>query len=159
VYADSIVPADSAIVLQGCPGRVDGDAAQLRFDLAGVVGRFRIVLRSGTGERVLLTLQAPSAPGRVRFRAGKPYPNPARGAIRWRIDAVAPWAATLRVYDLSGRLAAGPIERQLQQGPQDVSWDRAALQDLPAGVYFLKLSADGQDAVRKFVVLPEAGGP
>ena len=148
---------DGWIDLPGRPARVDGDAARLRFDLAGVVGRFRIVLRSGTGERVLLTLQAPSVPGRVRFSAGKAYPNPARGAIRWRIDALAAMVATLRVYDLSGRLAAGPIELQLQQGPQDVSWDRAALQDLPAGVYFLKLSADGQDAVRKIVVLPGGG--
>jgi hypothetical protein len=70
---------------------------------------------------------------------------------------VAPIASMLRVYDLSGRLVSGLVERRLQEASQVVSWDAATLRDLPAGVYFLKLTAAGQDATRKFVVLPGRG--
>jgi hypothetical protein len=134
-----------------------GGRVHLSFDLARAGKRVRIVIRSGSNMRVMVTLNTPQSPGRTELTAGSPFPNPLHGAISWPIDVSTPVMATMGVYDLSGRLVAGPFTSRLQQGPQTVSWERPSVLSLSAGVYFLRLSAGGRDVIRKVVKMPRQG--
>ena len=77
-----------------------------------------------------------------------PYPTPARGAVTTAFHLPAPSAARLEVFDLLGRrlmtIFAGPAGA----GTTPVTFSTDAL---PAGVYLLRLSADGHVATQTFV--------
>jgi hypothetical protein len=94
----------------------------------------------------------------VRTMMGVVYPNPFAGQLR--IDYVLSVsdrsAARLCVYDVSGRLVSD-LSAQLSVigSPASVMWD--GCDDLgrrvPAGVYFVKLTAAGYQNVQKTVLL------
>lgn len=85
-----------------------------------------------------------------------PWPNPARGGAAVRFTLPAAGDATLAVHDVTGRtvrvLARGPHEA----GPHLARWDgrdedgRAA----PAGLYFLRLAANGESRTARLALLP-----
>jgi hypothetical protein len=56
----------------------------------------------------------------------------------------------LKVYDVSGRLVAAPVDRVLEPGSY-VS--RIPTGDLAAGVYFYSLEAGGRKLSRRLVVV------
>lgn len=81
----------------------------------------------------------------VRFSA---YPNPARGAVRFRGTLPASAAiARITVVDVSGRRVAS-VRAPLTNGAFDAGWDgRAANGDaLRAGMYFARIEAGGRVA-------------
>ncbi len=80
--------------------------------------------------------------------------NPFRNGTAFRMGVARGGRATLRVYDLAGRLVATLVDRDEQPGWRDVSWDgrneRGAA--VPSGVYLARLESGGQERVRKVVV-------
>jgi len=82
----------------------------------------------------------------------KPYPNPSRDAVRFRVEWPGPGLASVGVYDLRGRRLH---QQELYPGRQQLVWDgsgpdgrRAA-----AGTYFLRLEGSGRQVTRKVVLL------
>jgi hypothetical protein len=61
----------------------------------------------------------------------------------------------LNLFDLRGRLVSTLVEGTMEPGPHSVSWDRRG-QDgrgLGAGVYWMRLEAEGQEIVKRVVLL------
>ncbi|HMB71293.1 MAG TPA: FlgD immunoglobulin-like domain containing protein, partial [bacterium] len=74
-------------------------------------------------------------------------PNPFHGADGVEISLALPRSAPveLGVYDIQGRLIRTLIRRTMDPGNHQVHWDgrRDTGQELPAGVYFLRLRGHG----------------
>ncbi len=96
------------------------------------------------------------------FGLRSPRPNPFHAELK--IDWVLPIATAvdLAVFDLSGRevrtLAKG---KWLEVGPHSLIWDgrRDDGRQSPAGVYFLRLSAENRVDLRAAVKLPPGSSP
>jgi hypothetical protein len=66
-----------------------------------------------------------------------------------------PSHVSLKVYDNMGRLVRTLVDAQQPAGEKSVLWDNKDLnkRTVPNGVYFLKLSAEGKDAVHKLILV------
>ncbi len=86
----------------------------------------------------------------VEFGLGPVYPNPfnSRTTIRFGIDKAAP--ATLRIYDLTGRVVADLYSGQATVGYHRVSYDGVAL---PSGIYWLRLESLGRTQIEKIALI------
>ncbi|MGQ0720324.1 MAG: T9SS type A sorting domain-containing protein [Candidatus Eiseniibacteriota bacterium] len=78
------------------------------------------------------------------------YPNPSAGSASIRFDLGERSSVAVTVYDVSGRVARRLLERPLDAGEHTVTWER---EDLAAGVYVVRVSAGGESAQRKVVLL------
>ncbi|MBN2171738.1 MAG: T9SS type A sorting domain-containing protein [Candidatus Krumholzibacteriota bacterium] len=96
---------------------------------------------------------APEIPATLRL--SRAWPNPLPGATQWRLTLPAPAAVTARVFDARGRLVSTLAEGLLGGGEHQLRWEGAdtAGRPAPAGVYFLRVRAGGETAVRKIVKL------
>ncbi|NNE43784.1 MAG: T9SS type A sorting domain-containing protein, partial [Gemmatimonadetes bacterium] len=83
-------------------------------------------------------------------------PNPIAGPAT-RIQFAVPRAtdASLRVFDVSGRLVATLLDGKVDAGVHTVNWNgrNANNRAVSSGVYFYRLQADGKEATRKMVIL------
>jgi len=88
----------------------------------------------------------------TRLAAG---PNPARGNLHVELSIPQDGLARLDVFDVSGARVCALVDRHVRAGSLTLSWtgrdDRGAL--LPAGRYFIRLSANGQVQSRPIVLL------
>jgi hypothetical protein len=95
----------------------------------------------------------PSDLSQVRFVAG---PVPARGELRLSFLAPERGAKVeLAIYDLRGRRVALPLPSSERSGALSLNWDgrdRSGLR-LARGTYFARLTIDGQEHVRKLVLV------
>ncbi len=82
------------------------------------------------------------------LRAGRP--NPARGEARLRFSLARQGTATIRLFDVAGRLVRTVTDREYPAGEYEA---RVLLGSLPAGVYFCRLEAPEFRATRRLVVL------
>jgi hypothetical protein len=84
------------------------------------------------------------------------HPNPARDALVLEFALRAPGPATVRVYDVAGRALGAPVTLTAAAGTNRVRWQRphAAGGRAIAGVCFAEVTAGGQRAVRRVVLLP-----
>ena len=84
------------------------------------------------------------------------HPNPARDALVLEFTLPTAALATLRLYDVAGRLLGKPVSGAYAAGTHRVRWERplTAGGHAGAGVYFAEVSAAGQRAVRRVVLLP-----
>lgn len=95
------------------------------------------------------------APRTAGFAIAGTHPNPFRDGTR--IELVLPARAQVEagVYDLSGRRVRRLERSVFEAGRHALRWDgrddRGAR--LPAGVYFVRASADGAGAIRRLVLL------
>jgi hypothetical protein len=83
-------------------------------------------------------------------------PNPFRGRITIGFALAAPGHARLGVYDVSGRLTATILDRELPAGEQSVTWDgtgRGGTRVAP-GIYFCNFQSGGRVETRRIVLLP-----
>ncbi len=89
------------------------------------------------------------------LRLAQARPNPARGTVS--IDFTLPRRsdATLRVYDVAGRLLRTVTEGPFAAGPHTAAWDGREASGAPAaaGVYFYELCVGGQRLARRVVIL------
>lgn len=91
----------------------------------------------------------------IGFAIAGAYPNPFTGATRIELVLPARAAVEAGIYDLSGRRVRALERSTLAPGRHTLRWDgrdeRGAR--LPAGIYFLRASADGAERVRRLVRL------
>ena len=95
---------------------------------------------------------AATSTGTPQLVLGRSAPNPVReglATVRFSVPVSGP--VSLRVYDVSGRLVAEPVERVLEAGSYV---GRIPTGALPAGVYFYSLEAAGKRVSRRLVVAP-----
>lgn len=82
-------------------------------------------------------------------------PNPTAGATEIAFDLQAPAHVSLDVHDVAGRLVANLLRSDRRPGgPSSVVWDATDQRghDVSSGVYFIRLSVDGQAVTSKVVV-------
>jgi flagellar hook assembly protein FlgD len=87
-----------------------------------------------------------------------PGPNPASFETRVRVElaaADAGVAATMRVYDLAGRLVRRVETPPLAAGVHQVSWNLTDEHGsrVPAGVYLVRVAAGTRQSVHRLVVV------
>lgn len=85
-----------------------------------------------------------------RFHLALPYPNPVSGVstVDYIIDQDGP--VTIAVYDVAGRLVKTLLRETRRGGPGQTRLDAA---DMPAGVYFVRMSTDVKSVSRKITVV------
>lgn len=127
-----------------------------------------VVADHGTGNGQVIRIAAAQAvtdaapsPGAATGSRGlvfaPPAPNPTRDGVRFAFDLAADGAdVRLELFDVRGRavraLAAGPRAA----GRQTIAWDGRDANGarLPAGLYFARLRAGGEEAVQRVVLAP-----
>ncbi|MEZ5063273.1 MAG: T9SS type A sorting domain-containing protein [bacterium] len=77
-------------------------------------------------------------------------PNPLRDATAVTFQAPAGRAASVRIYDVAGRLRTRLFDARATGGPQTVRWETV---DAPAGVYFVRIDAGDASSTRKITLL------
>lgn len=85
-----------------------------------------------------------------RFRIAGCYPNPFNATTRVEFDLPHQTHVALRVYDVTGRLAATLVDEVRAAGRHTVLWDGTGL---GSGVYFAVLESPSSRAVHKVVLL------
>lgn len=133
------------VFLSGRPYRWDRTALHDNTDL---------ILRQlfGEGGGTAVSEQRPVAG--YRLRLGDCQPNPMNPSTRIPFELPSAGPASVKIYDISGRLIRNLIDGSVEAGPQSVVWDgRNTSGDLVgSGVYYIRLEAvAGQD--RRPVIL------
>lgn len=91
-----------------------------------------------------------SGPEISGIEIGSAYPNPLRGSGRIDLTLDRPMTVSARVYDVTGRTVATLLDgRDVAAGRTTVDLD---VSRLAAGVYVLRIEADGQVASRRMTV-------
>jgi hypothetical protein len=76
------------------------------------------------------------------------YPNPIAGPFSLEFALGGPGRVAIRIYDVSGRLAT-----RLDLGNRRAGVHHEVIaQDLPSGVYFLRMSASGDEVMQRLVI-------
>lgn len=107
---------------------------------------------NGAREELSTTEATPSGRFAVAsdFALYQNYPNPFNPSTEIAFDLVEQSRVTLSVYDITGRLVATLANGQMSAGRHNVSFDGSSLS---AGVYFYKLEAGTNTAVRKLMLV------
>jgi hypothetical protein len=96
------------------------------------------------------------APDRLPFAVDPGRPNPFRGATRigFRIPGAGP--VRLDILDVAGRRVAVLLDRPLETGDHEVSWDGRDRrgQAVPAGVYYARLVTHAGTVSRRLIRIP-----
>lgn len=111
-------------------------------------GRLAVGLRFLDAAFELEEAGVPAVDAGVRI-ASLDVPNPMRGRVEIGFETTRPGAASLRVFDLLGRLTATIMDRNLNAGIHRVAW---SADDLTGGMYFFQLRAGGDKETRVVVV-------
>ncbi len=84
------------------------------------------------------------------FALHQNYPNPFNPVtnITFMVDTYG--YASIRIYDIKGRLVETLVEEQLPSGQYEVHWDAS---DLPSGVYLIRLTGSNKSITKKAVLL------
>ncbi len=102
-------------------------------------------------DQVVLDVPGPaSAP--IEFALAPPHPNPALGPTT--VEYALPRAGHVRlgVFDVQGRRVVTLVDRLQPAGRWSASWSgETAHGAAPAGVYFVRLEADGRQLTRRIV--------
>jgi hypothetical protein len=114
----------------------------------------RKTLYAITGDTRLSTpaTSSDSASPSATFDLNRPYPNPAstESLIGFSLDSPGP--VRLDAYDVLGRKVATLLNEYLVAGEHRKTWELA---ELPAGVYFVTLTAGGMNATTRLLVTRE----
>jgi endo-beta-N-acetylglucosaminidase D len=89
--------------------------------------------------------------GGTGFYLNDPSANPARGTVSIGFGLPNTGPASLRVYDLSGRVVQRLLEAELQAGEHQLNWNTGSV---PAGVYLYRLESNAGHITRKCMVVP-----
>jgi len=116
------------------------------LDIHGNEGGFALLTPSGTTD---------VGGGTARELAlARPAPNPARGAARIGFTLSREGAVNLAIYDIAGRKERVLVEGVLPAGEHAQSWDLrdASGATAHAGLYFVRLEAEGRHLTQRLVV-------
>jgi len=88
----------------------------------------------------------------VQMELLQPFPNPFNPTttIRFNVPIETQLIASLRIYDLTGRLVETLIDKQLKHGKHKIKWNAS---NQPSGIYIAKLSAGNQVQTQKLVLV------
>ncbi len=84
------------------------------------------------------------------FTLSQNYPNPFNPSTQIQFSVAHAGFVSLKVYDMLGREVATLISRDLSPQSYSVTWNAA---DLPSGVYFYKLDAEGKSVTKKMILM------
>jgi hypothetical protein len=97
-----------------------------------------------------LSLSVP--PGSICL--GTPEPNPTTGGLSYSVDLDRATRVRVNIFDVRGRLVTTLFDGLLLPGRHAFRWTPdGADTDVPSGTYYLRLSADGEQRIRKFVLV------
>jgi hypothetical protein len=143
--------------------RVDGavnSTSERRYSWAdntdlsnGVTYSYSLVTVSTNGARAEIATQSATPHSDVvpaEFALEQNYPNPFNPTTTISFTLPEAGTAHLTVFDLTGRQIALLVNGNLSAGTHRVDFDGSAL---PSGIYYYRLEADGQAAVRKLVLM------
>jgi hypothetical protein len=101
----------------------------------------------------------PSDPGVIsetikEISLGHSYPNPFTSETRITFSLPKQTHVSLIVYDVAGRRVKTLMNEDMPGGHHSAGWNRTddAGRQLPAGVYFVRMSAQGFDKITKLIV-------
>lgn len=97
------------------------------------------------------TVSAPDAPLPPDFALAPLSPNPSAGPVRAEFALPREGPVRLSVIDAQGREVAVLVDGTLPAGRHQASWSAIAGRPIPAGVYFVRLVADGRAWSRRLV--------
>ena len=117
------------------------EGGRFQYRLEQLEGEAWTLLRS---ESILLDALA------SRTQLFEPWPNPLSSSTNLRFSLSDAGPVRLSIYDLRGRLVETLAEGHSSAGPQALAWEPG---ELPAGVYFLTLEAQGERLTRKMLLL------
>jgi hypothetical protein len=85
----------------------------------------------------------------------EPWPNPASTAVTFRLQSTPKSQVELDVFDVGGRRVYGWKGLSSLTGEHTIEWNLRDFNgsELQSGIYFVRLRAAGQTAVRRFVRL------
>jgi len=84
------------------------------------------------------------------FQLHQNYPNPFNPITKIKFDVPKNSSVRVIIYDVLGREITTLVNRKLKAGIYEVSWDAS---EYPSGVYFYRLSADGNVIYTKKMLL------
>jgi hypothetical protein len=168
-----ILVADGLSTLHVFAGKGDGTFVrqQISYGLGAVTGGIALADINGDGTLDVLApsyahegvgvlmgqrqpVVPPPPPPRIATRAA---PNPFRATTTFVVDVITPGAATLRLFDVAGRLVETLVDaRVLEPGTHTFPWrgEMAGGRSLPPGVYVLHLSAGTERTTERVVHIP-----
>lgn len=90
-----------------------------------------------------------------RYLLWQNWPNPAKGPTTISFNVPEPTRATLRVYDIAGRVVSTLVDDHVSAGRHNLSWNGTDKfgQEVPSGVYIYRLSAGKHNMARKMVLV------
>ena len=96
-----------------------------------------------------------SATGGYRYALGAAHPNPSAGTMAFSFTMAKQGPASIRVYDVAGRLVRTLVDGSAEAGPHDIVWDASdnGGRRVGAGVYFYRMDAGSWRSQRKVVFL------
>jgi hypothetical protein len=89
----------------------------------------------------------------TQFALSSVWPNPVRGATRFRFALPATASVRLSVHDVQGRELLRLADATFAPGRHAIDWSVASGRSLDPGLYFIRLSVPGHTLVRRFVVV------
>lgn len=119
---------------------------------AGAAVFFNSTGNSGT---VVSLVDVPEGGSGELLSLGSPFPNPVRDRMSYSLTMPREADVRIDLLDLRGRRVATLVDERLPAGRHALAWDASgrAAAELPSGVYFLGLTAEGEQHVRSFVLL------
>lgn len=82
-------------------------------------------------------------------------PNPANGPVHINYTLASNGFASLKIYDITGRLVKVLLNGRIRAGKYELRWDCTSKHNklVPAGVYFYRFVVDGKPIATKKLVL------
>jgi flagellar hook assembly protein FlgD len=89
------------------------------------------------------------------FSLRQNYPNPFNPTTTISFHLQYRASVELAIYDTQGKLVKKLIDQALGEGQREVIWDATDARGIPvaSGIYFYRLRAGGQSAVKRMVFL------
>ena len=105
--------------------------------------------------RTVLSVAGVGDPPVAAVQLGPPSPNPSTGSLTYTLSLPRESHARVEVFTVSGRLVTTLLDRALPAGPHTFPWNGRAADGaaLAAGVYHMRLTADGVQMSRKFAMI------